>query len=250
MLSRDQAEERAYAWLRLNESNEIEVSLHEFTLGWVAWVTAVVASSDPLERPDPVNGPRVVVDRETGTVVQWSRLPAEKIAEEYEALRASGERFPADIARVLNDSGWHPGRDVSAYVDAWLGQHTTELAELIPFPAARAVLDEFGGLRIPQFGRSGDKLDGHASYLHPMNLEPGGGLTTDEVDGLAEEFDEPVFPIGFNEDGPAELAIDAQGHVFFLHWADWYYLGTGFDTALINLVRGNQWPRAALRGWI
>lgn len=148
-------------------------------------------------------------------------------------------RFPADVHRVLHGAGWFPGRDISAAVEQWETQHAEVLAGLPFFPVVRAALREFGGLVLPQEG-------GFTSYLHPT----GGGVGVEAAEGFAEEYGNAVFPLGNNQDGPAEIVMDEQGRVFFLHWAEDFFLGAGIDAALVALIRGNDdWPEASDRTW-
>jgi hypothetical protein len=58
-----------------------------------------------------------------------------------------------------------------------------------------------------------------------------------------------VFPLSNNEDSPAEIVMDEQGRVFFLHWADQFFLGADIDNALIALIRSNRSPEACDRTW-
>lgn len=251
MISRDEALARARDWATAGRPGETpEVELHEFDLGWVA-SRKEPRPTDPTRPPASTGSPTLVVDRRTGEVSQWPSLSAPDIAARYAAHRAAEGRFPDDVRQVLEQAGWYPGRDVRAAVDHWLSRFADELDGLDCLPTARAALDEFGGLRLPQFGLYDDSTGGvnlgggFTSHLHPTQ----GGVTTEAARVFAEEYDNPVFPIGNNEDGPAELVVDAAGRVFMLHWADDFYLGPDIDTAVVNLVRGVKLAEASDLDW-
>ncbi|GAB2931680.1 hypothetical protein GCM10027280_19230 [Micromonospora polyrhachis] len=245
MISREEALALARAWAAGDRPGPApEVGLHEFDLGYVAW-PVLPAPADPSRPPAATGFPRAVIDRETGELTQWPSLPAPVIAERYAQQRAVDHRFPPDVRYVLEEAGWFPGREVTAAVDHWRNRFAGDLAGLTFFPVARAALTEFGGLRLPQFGRNGEPEGGFTSYLHPTR----GGVATDAARTFAEEYDNPVFPLGNNEDGPSELVIDAQGRVFMLHWAEEFFVGAGIDEALVALIRGTELTPASDRTW-
>ncbi len=145
-------------------------------------------------------------------------------------------RFPPDVARLLLDAGWFPGRDVSAEVDAWLIRDAGKLEGLTLSPAARTFLVEFGGLTVPQFGPRGGLGGFASSYLPQPDAAPLGRSAA-----FQEWYDVAVFPVGWNDDD-AELAIDDRGRLFFLHWSDEFLVGDSPDAGLIALIRGHEWP--------
>lgn len=248
MISREEALALARAWAAGDRPGPpTEVGMHEFDLGYVAWAVPP-KPADPARPPVVTGSPRIVIDRETGELTQWPTLPAPVVAEQYTRERAAADRFPPDVRRVLEEAGWFPGRDVTTAVNHWLERFAGELAGLPLFPAARAALTEFGGLRLPQFGRNGEPGAGFTSFtsfVHPTR----GGVVTDAARIFAEEYYNPVFPLGNNEDGPSELVIDAQGRVFMLHWADEFFIGAGVDAALVALIRGSELTPAGDRTW-
>lgn len=245
MISRDKALEHARAWVAQGRRGEPpEIALYEFDLGWVAWPVEP-AQSTPGAPPAASGTPRAVIDRRSGELSRWPSLPAPEIAARYTAERAADGRFPPEVRHVLDVAGWFPGRDVSAAIDHWALRFADELAGLTCPPAARAVLTEFGGLCLPQFGRNGEPGGGFTSYLFPTR----GGVVTDGARAFAEEYANPVFPIGNHEDGPSELVMDAQGRVFLLHWADEFFVAAGIDAALTVLIRGDDLAVASDRTW-
>ncbi|MDG4762751.1 SUKH-3 domain-containing protein [Solwaraspora sp. WMMD406] len=248
MISRAEALARARRWAAQDRPGaEPEVGLHEFDDGYVAWRVEPVPP-DP-QVPVATGQPRVVIDRQTGELSVWPSLPAPVIAARYraehDARQAAVGRFAPEVRHVLQQAGWFPGRDVSASVDRWLASFADELAGLSVFPAARSAMVEFGGLTVPQFGLHGEPGGGFTSYLHPT----GGGVVTDAARVFAEEYDDPVFPIGNHADGPSELVMDAQGRVFLLHWAEEFFVAAGIDAALTALIRGDDLVAASERTW-
>ncbi|MEV6812280.1 SUKH-3 domain-containing protein [Micromonospora sp. NPDC051296] len=248
MISRDEALAIARQWAGAGKAGPApEVDLYEFDLGYVAWrVLPAPPPTDGPPVPPPSTGyPRAVIDRETGEVSQWRSLPAPLVAEEYAQHRAAEGRFPPDVRYVLEKAGWYPGRNVTSAVDHWMVRFADELAGLECSPAARAALVEFGGLQLPQFGGHGEPGGGYTSFIHPTL----GGVVTDKAHAFSEEYENPVYPLGNNEDGPSELVVDAQGRVFMLHWADDFFIGPDVDTALVNLIRGEELTEASDGGW-
>lgn len=242
MITRDEALARARTWAAEGHPGGTgEIGLHEFDLGWVAWAMRP-APADPTQPPPETGGQQIVIDRETGDISRWPSLPAEVIAKQYATTRAAEGRFPPDVRSVLEKAGWFPGRDVGAAIGQWEIHEAEEVSGLPFFPVARAALHEFGGLVLPQYDRDGQVGGGFSSATFPTSA----GVCTDAARVFADEYDNPVFPIGNNEDGPAELVMDEQGRVFLLHWAGSFYIGTGIDDALTALIRGNdQWPEAS-----
>src|SRR5581483_7135214 len=115
------------------------------------------------------------------------------------------DRFPPDVNQTLVGLGWRRGRDVRDRVDPWLERWTGELAALPferdgcpryePFPAARKVLYEFGGLSSMDNGR------GRTSAKVPFQIYPTGrddDLRTFAVDVvmLGDRIGQRVFQIG------------------------------------------------------
>lgn len=248
MISRDEALARARRWAAAGRPGPPpEVDFYEFDLGFVAsrrGPTPQVADGPP--RPPSATGQAtVVIDRETGELSRWPSLPIPALVERYAQHRAAEGRFPPDVREVLDQAGWFPGRDMTAAVDLWLAHFADELAGLECFPAARAALIEFGGLILPQFGGHRDPGGGFTSYIYPTH----GKVLSEDSRIFAEEYGNPLFPLGNNADGPSDLAVDAQGRVFQLHWADDFFVGPDIDTALIALIRGTDLPEAWKLTW-
>jgi hypothetical protein len=235
MVTREEAVQRARDWVAEagRPADDIDFEVFEFDEGYVVW--PVQPAGRPGALPETLGGARVVVDRDTGELSTWPMLPTPVIAERYREQRRAQDRFPADVYADLWAAGWRPGRNVAASVDEWL-QRTGIDRELPMLAPARAALDEFGGLDIPQRGPGGKPGGGFTSHFYPGKYAP----STPEIREFAELHGEPVFPIGDYADGPAHLVVTASGKVFLLHPFEDVFLGDTVDAALQWVVRGTE----------
>jgi hypothetical protein len=245
-MTRDEAVARADEWLNGASPAEqrLQVGLREFDLGYVAWGIEP-PPTDPSQPPASSGAARAVIDKASGELTTFPSLPVDVIIEQYRQQHAAEPRFPDDVRQVLQDAGWFPGRSVTADIDRWAAGFTPRESpkgrrhEL--FPAARAVLDEFGGLKVGQRGH-GQDLGRFPFAIYPAtDWFPDPDLYAE----FAEEIGKRAFPIGIHDDGPSELAIDEDGRVFLLHWSDDLLEGETIDEALVTLIRGAQ-PRASV----
>ncbi len=248
-MTREQALARAERWINEDRpaGQRQEIGLHEFDLGFVVWPIEP-APADTSRPPAAVGGARGVVDRATGELSTWPSLPVPVIVERYRQQHAAAPRFPEDVRAVLERAGWFPGRSIAAEIDRWAAEVTAHTSpagnrhEL--FSAARAVLDEFGGLRIVQEGH-GDALGRFPFAFYPAhNWLPDPDLYVE----FGAQLGRRVFPLGVHDDGPSELAVDEDGRVFLLHWSDDLLEGDTIDAALTTLIRGAEPRRPAREG--
>ena len=213
------------------------VGLRRVPGAWVAWLTTT-----PTEQPADGDGERLVIvdDAERGQdMTAWPAWSPELIAERL-TLTAPDDRFPPAVRAWLEDAGWHEGRTVG---DDVLDQVTASLPDLPGVelhPAARAALQEFGGLRIatsqrrPLFTAPVPEHVGVPQVLWPPH----------ELGGLGLAAEGGVCPIAFaptNVNGMITMAAD--GEVEYLADAA-YALGTGMDEALGTFFRGGPLPQA------
>lgn len=242
MVTREEAVRRARDWLADagRPADDIDIGVHEFDAGYVLWPVLPGGQSGAL--PDTLGGTRVVVDRQSGELSTWPMLPTPIIAEQYREQVRARERFPADVSEDLRAAGWRPGRNVAASVNEWLDRTGID-RELPMFDAARAALDEFGGLTINQRGPGGKAGGGFTSHLYPGKNAP----TTPTIREFAELIGLPVFPLGDHADGPSHLVVDTTGRVFLLHPMDDYLVGETVDDAMMWLVHGGDLPLALLQ---
>lgn len=236
MVTRDEAIGKAREWLATGgQPNDVEIGVDEFDLGYILWPVQPRGATD--RPPAALGGARAVVDRETGELSVWPMLPTPVIAEQYRETRRAKDRFPPQVYADLEAAGWRPGRNVAASVDEWLARTGID-RELPIFPAARAALDEFGGLTIPRRGPTGLPGRGFPSSLYPGKYAP----TTPEIREFAGIIGHPVFPVGDHADGPSHLVIDDLGRVFLLHPMDDVAVGDTMDAALVWMVLGGDRP--------
>ncbi len=157
------------------------------------------------------------------------------------------DRFPAEVARVLTESGWSPGRrtdDQTAgavrYVCDQVGR---DGARTESFDAAFEALTEFGGLFVVQDG------PGRDLRLRPFALDPTRvAATTETLADLGRVLGTSLFPLGMEGDHDSVLAIDRSGRVFAIDHTGTWFLGDTIDAALVTLIYGIQPPRLDDRG--
>jgi hypothetical protein len=216
---------------------DAEIGLDEFDLGYIAW-RRVPPPTDATAVPQSSGHPTVVVDKETGELTTWGSQPPSAIRQQYAAHHAARRRFPPEVRAVLERAGWWPGRDKSVAVATWLAEPAVAqaLAGIDVAGPARAVLDEFAGLRIPQFGPRGTPDGGFPSQIFPAP----GRIVTDSAREFTERTGIPATPIGDHEDGPADLVVDPDGRTFLLHWAGDFLVADSVDGAIIWMVRGGS----------
>lgn len=237
MIEPAEARARATRWLATGGGVEI----FEFELGYVVWPTPESAGIGAAVSGPPVTTgtPRAVVDRETGELTTFGSLPISSVAEEYRALHAARRRFSPDVLQDLYLAGWRPGRDHRAGVDAWLERYAEVLSGFELSPAARRVLDEFGGLVLPQRGPGGGPGGGFPSSLFPFEMDDSDNRSLfGRPQGFSEETGIGVFPIGVYDDEGSDLVVDVAGRVLVLHWADDVLVGDSFESALDWLLCG------------
>src|SRR5688572_8727815 len=222
MIDRSRAENAAREIL--GAGGEIRVA--EFDSGYIVWRVDPRVTDPTTPMPEPPAGigrPTAVIDKETGEVTPWGSLPTALIAAQYTAHRAAERRFPPDVRAALEAEGWWPGRNREAAVVAWLNRPSVLAAvHGIEFSGpARAVLTEFGGLRLSQRGPDGQPGGGFPSRFFPIPDT----LATEALRSFSARTGISVAPIGDHEDGPADLVIDPDGRVFLLDHAADYVLG-------------------------
>jgi hypothetical protein len=219
-----------------------EVGLYEFELGYVAWPAGPRPPADewPPQPPLMLGGPNLVIDKQTGELSVWPSVAPETVADMYRHERRARHRFPADVRAVLDEAGWRPGRDVSAWVNRWLREVYDEYAGaregLTLFPVAQAALAEFGGLRFAQRPRPGDPGSGFRVELWPDV----GRVVVDLYTSYAADLGVPVFPFAWYEDGPSDAVVDVHGRVFLLHPIGDFLVADTVDGAITALIRGPE----------
>jgi hypothetical protein len=188
----------------------------------------------PLVEPETVARARAATER-------WTALPQEGVG----APAADPQRFPTQVSDALVALGWHPGRDLGRDVDEWLAPQVAALAGLPPgaaddapsepFPAALAVMREFGGLVSASDG------PGRTSAKVPFTIYPDAGADLTgfaaEVRNLSRTLGLRTFQVGAVERGRGALVVDESGRVFLAGPVD-LFAGANIDEALIRMLTG------------
>lgn len=247
MVTEEEARIRAHAWVGADGA---DVGMREFDQGWVVW--AVRASApDPTRPPERVGDSRGVVDRDTGELFVYPPMSVNDVARRHRWRRQAYERFPRDVADRLLSAGWHPDRRLpDAVLDAYADRMRAlgdgpDRPGFVLHDAARAVLAEFGGLRVRTEDQelSVDRAGGFSSgprvltiSFQPDDHRPDADLLEEmDIDlGLA------VLPVGFvHPPKDEELVVDSLGRVFTAYGRanEKYLLADRFDDALVSLVR-------------
>jgi hypothetical protein len=143
------------------------------------------------------------------------------------------ERFLPETTAMLREAGWFPGRDVSN--DLQLPPDFTL------FPAALAVLKEFGLLHVGQ-GGPGVEMARTTLDLDPMLAI----YENDTFSDYEKDIQAKLYPLGEAEHGHAFLAIDERGQVYLL-FGKVYWISETFDAALDNLLNGLKRARPITR---
>jgi hypothetical protein len=136
--------------------------------------------------------------------------------------------FSADVLGVLRRAGWQPGRRVT---DHQIARWQAQLAEFELSHAARAVLEEFGGLELRESG------PGIECARSPVSFDPTKAAGEGDRCAACESLTGKVFPLGEICGGHSILYINAQGSVFAI-MDDVLFVGDTFAQAMERLLRG------------
>jgi len=150
---------------------------------------------------------------------------------------APDARFPAEVASVLAEAGWFPGRrqlpQAERWADALAGYTSPEGHRHALFPAAMEAWAEFGGLAVTLEGA------GRQQARTAFTVDPMAGLHQPRtLADLGRCLELPLAPLGEERDGQALLAVDALGRVHSLDHSGEWFLGQTMDQALTTLILG------------
>ncbi|MFO0699966.1 MAG: SUKH-3 domain-containing protein [Nitrospira sp.] len=149
-------------------------------------------------------------------------------------------RFP-QINERLVALGWRRGRDLGAEVDDWLARRLAGLpawpdgAPYTPFPAALAVMREFGGLLSLDNG-TGKTMAQTPFAIYPQPSDALVGYAS-SVQGLGRGLGLRTFQIGEVEQGLGALVVDESGRAFMVGPVTLFAGGT-IDEALNRMLQG------------
>lgn len=138
------------------------------------------------------------------------------------------DRFPAEVAEVLSEAGWSPGRrpddqtaEAVRQVCDQVGRHG---ARTEVFDAAVEALTEFCGLYVIQDGPGRD-LRRRPFALDPTRVT----ATTETLADLGRVLGTGLFPLGMEGNHDSVLAIDRSGRVFAIDHTGVWHLGDTID---------------------
>ncbi|MEH1014173.1 SUKH-3 domain-containing protein [Micromonospora sp. CPCC 206060] len=236
MISRQEAEEIATVWARrdsLRLGRPCTPVVHEFDLGYL-----ITSTVPPTMTTTPGDLPHAVVDKETGEVSNWPRLPAPVVERLYREDRTARPVFPrtVDPAEQLLRSvrrAATPGTAAHLTVEGRL--HIANGAkgevELRHHPLVRAYLDELPPGRLVRGGERHAELIVVSDALHAEDQQRAadGQPPADMVDvvGLFEEarleifrIREPGDPAGGRAERPCDSCLNALVHFGLLPWSE------------------------------
>ncbi|MEO3744456.1 SUKH-3 domain-containing protein [Plantactinospora sp. B5E13] len=144
-------------------------------------------------------------------------------------------RFPSEVGAALVEAGWRPqfgddllARNAIATVVETPGQRHRHTS----FPAVESALTRFPGLVSARRG------PGEQVWIRRFDLDPRAAAhTADSLGDFATLIRARLFPIG-TEQGDSILAMDEYERVFALDQAGEWFIGSGIDDALTNLLLG------------
>ncbi|MFF2777604.1 SUKH-3 domain-containing protein [Streptomyces sp. NPDC058052] len=142
---------------------------------------------------------------------------------------------PAEAAAVLARAGHHPGRDIG---DERLRELLRTVSERFAeeghpveaFPAARAFVRAYGGLRLRIPGTPPDTVGFTPHWIYEESGE--------DVAELAAALGRRLFPVGYTTFDGAMILVDETGRFFLLHHTGPYHLGNDVHEAVGRLLRG------------
>ncbi|WP_435794618.1 SUKH-3 domain-containing protein [Micromonospora sediminicola] len=239
VIERQQAEQIASVWAR-RDSDRLGFPctpvVEEFDLGYVVLSTA---STDVRALPGDL--PTTVIDKETGEVSTWPRIPAVAVEQMYRQRRPPEPRAPRTVdpaAQLLRELVRLPTPGAAAHLTLDGRLHVAQGAkgdvELRHHPLVRAYLDELppghlvrGGERHAEMIVVSDALHDHdhrraADGLPPLTLEDARrllGTSRIEFFRIREAGD----PAGGPADLRCESCIRFLVHVGVLPWPELAY---------------------------
>ncbi|MBO4207078.1 SUKH-3 domain-containing protein [Micromonospora echinofusca] len=236
MISRQEAEEIAAVWAQ-RDSSRLGVPctpvVHEFDLGYL--ITAAVPPTTPTT---PGDLPHTIVDRETGEVSNWPRLPAQVVERLYREDRVSRPASPRTVdpaAQLLRSVRRAATPDTAAHLTVEGRLHVANGAKgevtLRHHPLVRAYLDELPAGRLVRGGERHAELIviSDVLYAEDQQRATDGQPSAEIADavGLFEEahleifrIREPGDPAAGRAERPCDSCLNALVHFGLRPWSD------------------------------
>ncbi|WFE38542.1 SUKH-3 domain-containing protein [Micromonospora sp. WMMD998] len=240
MIERQQAEQIASAWARRDSDRlgfPCTAVIEEFDLGYV-----IVSTVSTEARALPGDLPTTVIDKETGEVSTWPRVPADAVEQMYRQRRPPEPRAPRTVdpaGQLLRELTRLPTPGTAAHLTLDGRLHVAQGAkgdvELRHHPLVRSYLDDLpaghlvrGGERHAEMIVVSDALHEHdhrraAEGLPPLSDEDARRLL---ATGRIECFRvrEPGDPAGGPSDLRCESCIRFLVHFDVLPWPELAYV--------------------------
>ncbi|GAA2703355.1 SUKH-3 domain-containing protein [Micromonospora olivasterospora] len=238
MIDRRQAEQLATVWAQRDSQrlgHECVPLVEEFDLGYLITSTVAAAAAVP-----PGDLPTVVVDKETGEVSSWPRLPFPAVREMYRRSRPA-QPVPRTVdpaSQLLREVRRLPTPGVAAHLTVegrvYVGRGAKGDVELRHHPLVRAYLDTLPPGRL---ARGGDRhaevivvSDVLHAYDHRRVTDGQPPLTLDDARVLFEtshlevyRVREPGDPAGGLAERPCDSCVNFLVNFHTLDWSDLAY---------------------------
>ncbi|WDZ86972.1 SUKH-3 domain-containing protein [Micromonospora cathayae] len=239
MIDRQQAEQLATVWARRDAQRlgrECVPMVEEFDLGYVIWSGV---AGDVTTTPGDL--PNTVVDRETGDITHWPRLPAEIIAQTYRQRRPQ-QRAPRTVdpaTHLLREIHRLPTPGTAAHLTlqgrTYVAQGAKGETELHHHPLVQSYLDNLPPGRLVRGGERHAELIVVSDALHDQDFQRASAgqppLDFQEYLALLEtarletfRVREPGDPAGGPADRPCDSCVTALVRLRLLPWADLAYV--------------------------
>ncbi|MFG1952106.1 SUKH-3 domain-containing protein [Micromonospora sp. NPDC048830] len=238
MIDRRQAEQLATVWAQRDSQRlgrECAPLVEEFDLGYLITSTVAAAAAVP-----PGDLPTVVVDKETGEVSSWPRLPFPAVREMYRRSRPA-QPVPRTVdpaSQLLREVRRLPTPGVAAHLTVeghvYVGRGAKGDVELRHHPLVRAHLDTLPPGRLARGGDRHAEVVVVSDVLHAYDHRRAAGgqppLTLDDARALFEtsrlevyRVREPGDPAGGPAERPCDSCVNFLVYFHALHWTDLAY---------------------------
>ncbi|TCB99937.1 hypothetical protein E0H26_05220 [Micromonospora zingiberis] len=236
MIDREQAEQIAAVWARRDSQrlgHECRPVVTEFDLGFV-----ITSTTSAQVRPLPGDLPTTVVDKATGEVTTWPRVPPEVVEQLFRRSRPTGPPVPRTVdpaSQLLREIRRLPTPTMAAHLTVEGRIFTAHGAkgdvELDHHPLVRAYLDELPDGHLVRGGDRHAELVVVSDVLHEYDHRRAaeGIAPMDAGDAAAllsgTRFDcylvrEAGDPAGGRIERPCDSCINFLVHFNVLPWSD------------------------------
>ncbi|KAB1139420.1 hypothetical protein F6X68_23750 [Micromonospora sp. AMSO12t] len=243
MIDRQQAEQLAAVWAR-RESQRLGHDCHpnidEFDLGYVITSTVPVEASTMPGEANTMPGdlPTTVVDKLTGEVTTWPRVPTDAVAQMYRRSRPQGPGVPRTVdpaSQLLREIHRLPTPNTAAHLTVggrlFRAQGAKGDVTLNHHPLLRSYLDEQpaghlvrGGDRHAELIVVSDVLHHYDHHRAAEGIAPLGMADAQDILETARfevhRVREPGDPNGGLADRPCDSCVDTLVDFHVLPWSD------------------------------